>query len=100
MHFGLEGYVDASCQILKVTKHITNGYELITFIWLLVCDDIEYTLINLFVSRLRKMDGIFVFGEPVTSVIAIGSKVFDIYRVQEAMQAKGWNLNTLQFPKG
>ena len=41
-----------------------------------------------------------MFGEPVTSVVAIGSKDFDIYRLQEAMEAKGWNLNTLQFPKG
>ncbi|KAK3926157.1 Sphingosine-1-phosphate lyase [Frankliniella fusca] len=74
MHFGLEGYVDATRKIVRATKLIEDG--------------------------LRKIDGIFVFGKPVTSVVALGSKVFDIYRLQEAMQAKGWNLNTLQFPKG
>ncbi|XP_034239299.1 sphingosine-1-phosphate lyase [Thrips palmi] len=74
MHFGMEGYVEATRQIVKATKHIENG--------------------------LRKIDGIFVFGRPVTSVVAVGSKDFDIYRLQEAMQSKGWNLNTLQFPKG
>jgi len=46
------------------------------------------------------MDGIFVFGTPATSVIAIGSNEFHIYRLSEALSAKGWNLNTLQFPCG
>lgn len=61
-----------------------------------------FLYVSNFVSffRLRKIDGIFVFGRPVTSVVAVGSKEFDVYRLQEAMQEKGWNLNTLQFPKG
>lgn len=49
---------------------------------------------------LREMEGIFVFGTPATSVIAIGSNEFHIYRLSEALSAKGWNLNTLQFPCG
>lgn len=44
------------------------------------------------------MNGIFIFGTPVTSVIAIGSNDFHIYRLSEALSAKGWNLNSLQFP--
>lgn len=74
MHFGLEGYIKATREIVETTKKIENG--------------------------LRKIDGIFVFGEPATSVVAIGSKVYDVYRLQEIMNSKGWNLNTLQFPKG
>lgn len=50
--------------------------------------------------RLRKINGIFVFGTPVTSVIAIGSTDFHIYRLSEALSVRGWNLNTLQFPCG
>lgn len=46
------------------------------------------------------MDGIFIFGTPSTSVIALGSKEFHIYRLSEALNEKGWNLNTLQFPCG
>lgn len=46
------------------------------------------------------MDGIFIFGRPVTSVIALGSNDFHIYRLSEALGAKGWNLNPLQFPTG
>lgn len=46
------------------------------------------------------MDGIFIFGTPAASVIALGSKEFDVYRLSEALNDKGWNLNTLQFPFG
>lgn len=46
------------------------------------------------------MNGIFIFGTPATSVIALGSNDFHIYRLSEALNAKGWNLNTLQFPSG
>lgn len=41
-----------------------------------------------------------MFGTPATSVIAIGSNDFHIYRLSEALSARGWNLNTLQFPCG
>lgn len=44
------------------------------------------------------MDGIFILGTPATSVIAIGSNHFHIYRLSEALSARGWNLNALQFP--
>lgn len=46
------------------------------------------------------MEGIFIFGTPATSVIAIGSNDFHIYRLSEALGKKGWNLNPLQFPCG
>ncbi|XP_037897065.1 sphingosine-1-phosphate lyase-like [Glossina fuscipes] len=34
---------------------------------------------------LRKIDGIFVFGQPTTSVIAIGSHLFDVFRLSDAL---------------
>lgn len=46
------------------------------------------------------MEGICIFGTPATSVVAIGSKDFHIYRLGELLRAKGWNLNSLQFPSG
>lgn len=49
---------------------------------------------------MRKLKGIFIFGTPATSVIALGSNDFHIYKLSEALNAKGWNLNTLQFPCG
>lgn len=52
------------------------------------------------IYRLRAMKGIFIFGNPMTSVIAIGSNTFNIYRLSDALNSKGWNLNILQFPNG
>ena len=49
---------------------------------------------------MRKLDGIYIFGTPATSVIAIGSNDFHIYRLSEALGTLGWNLNPLQFPSG
>lgn len=74
MYFGYNGYLESTRKIVETTKYIEQ--------------------------ELRKMDGIFIFGTPVTSVIALGSKDFHIYRLSEALSKKGWNLNTLQFPSG
>ncbi|KAK6293411.1 hypothetical protein J4Q44_G00357370 [Coregonus suidteri] len=49
-------------------------------------------------TEIRKIDGVFVFGDPEVSVVAIGSDVFDIFRLSNALTSKGWNLNTLQYP--
>ncbi|KAM0730503.1 Sphingosine-1-phosphate lyase [Formica fusca] len=74
MFFGYNDYVESTKKIIGTTKYIEQN--------------------------LREMDGIFVFGTPATSVIAIGSDKFHIYRLSEALSTKGWNLNTLQFPCG
>lgn len=74
MYFGYDAYVESTKKIITTARYID--------------------------SKLREMDGIFVFGTPATSVIAFGSKEFHIYRLSEALNAKGWNLNTLQFPSG
>uniref|UniRef100_A0A8C7SFR2 sphinganine-1-phosphate aldolase n=1 Tax=Oncorhynchus mykiss TaxID=8022 RepID=A0A8C7SFR2_ONCMY len=49
-------------------------------------------------TEIRKINGVFVFGDPEVSVVAIGSDVFDIFRLSNALTSKGWNLNTLQYP--
>ncbi|XP_026755583.1 sphingosine-1-phosphate lyase [Galleria mellonella] len=51
-------------------------------------------------SELRKVDDIFIFGKPATTVIAFGSKVFDIFKLADYLHKKGWSLNALQFPSG
>lgn len=48
--------------------------------------------------RLRTVNEVFVFGDPEVSVVALGSDIFDIFRLSNALTSKGWNLNTLQFP--
>ncbi|KAM9327053.1 sphingosine-1-phosphate lyase 1 [Gastrophryne carolinensis] len=72
MHIGEDGYIEA-------TKNIINAARFI-------------------IKELQKIKEIFVYGNPEVSVIALGSDVFDIYRLSNSMTAKGWNLNTLQFP--
>ena len=49
-------------------------------------------------NRLRKINGIFIYGKPQVSVLGIGSAHFNIYRLSDALTTKGWNLNALQFP--
>ncbi|XP_069466838.1 sphingosine-1-phosphate lyase 1 [Ambystoma mexicanum] len=72
MHMGMSGYVESTKKIISVARFI----------------DLE----------LRKIKDVFVFGKPQVSVVAIGSHSFDIYRLSNALTAKGWNLNSLQFP--
>uniref|UniRef100_A0A8C1JM82 sphinganine-1-phosphate aldolase n=1 Tax=Cyprinus carpio TaxID=7962 RepID=A0A8C1JM82_CYPCA len=72
MHMGENGYVEATRKVVGTARKIKAG--------------------------IRKIDGMFVFGDPEVSVVALGSDVFDIFRLSNALTSKGWNLNTLQFP--
>lgn len=74
LRFGEDGYTEATKAIIDTTRYVEQG--------------------------LRKIKGIFLFGTPATSVIAIGSKVFDIFLLSGALSELGWNLNNLQFPSG
>lgn len=47
---------------------------------------------------IRAMKELRVLGQPASSVVSFDSPVFNIYHVSDAMSARGWNLNTLQFP--
>lgn len=57
-------------------------------------------MLSIVFLRLREIKEIYIIGQPDVSVIAIGSKVFDVYRLSGALTEKGWNLNALQFPSG
>ncbi|XP_023281589.1 sphingosine-1-phosphate lyase 1 isoform X2 [Seriola lalandi dorsalis] len=72
MHMGENGYIDATRKIISTALRIK--------------------------TEIQKMKGVFVFGDPEVSVVAIGSDVFDIFRLSNALTTKGWNLNTLQYP--
>lgn len=74
MNFGLDGYVEATKRIVDTARYIE--------------------------TELRKIKNIFIFGTPATSVVAIGSKDFDIFRLSAEVNSLGWNLNSLQFPSG
>jgi sphinganine-1-phosphate aldolase len=71
---GFDGYVESTKAIVDTAKHIE--------------------------AKLRSIKGIFIFGTPATSVVAIGSNDFDIFRLSDKLNQKGWNLNALQYPSG
>ena len=50
--------------------------------------------------RLDEIDGIFVFGVPLVSVITIGSLDFDVPQLFAALTERGWSLNAPQLPSG
>ncbi|PIO28197.1 hypothetical protein AB205_0051490, partial [Aquarana catesbeiana] len=72
MHIGEDGYIEATKKIITAARFI--------------------------IKELQKVKEIVIFGNPEVSVIALGSDKFDIYRLSNSLTAKGWNLNTLQFP--
>uniref|UniRef100_A0A4W5NP92 sphinganine-1-phosphate aldolase n=1 Tax=Hucho hucho TaxID=62062 RepID=A0A4W5NP92_9TELE len=72
MHMGEDGYIKATKKIIATARTIK--------------------------TEIRKISGVFVFGDPEVSVVAIGSDVFDIFRLSNALTSKGWNLNLLQYP--
>ncbi|XP_010777906.1 sphingosine-1-phosphate lyase 1 isoform X1 [Notothenia coriiceps] len=72
MHIGENGYIDATKKIISTARKIK--------------------------TEISKIKGVFVFGDPEVSVVAIGSDEFDIFRLSNALTTKGWNLNTLQYP--
>ncbi|KAF2904404.1 hypothetical protein ILUMI_01769 [Ignelater luminosus] len=74
LNFGKEGYVKATREIIHTTRYIEKG--------------------------LRGIKGIFIYGQPATSVVSMGSKEFDIYSLSGALIKLGWNLNVLQYPSG
>lgn len=56
------------------------------------------------VTKLRRgiasIDGLEVQGDPVGSVLAIGSKRLNIYEVGDQMSARGWHMDRQQNPAG
>ncbi|RWS24287.1 Sphingosine-1-phosphate lyase-like protein [Leptotrombidium deliense] len=74
LYHGFDGYVKATKAILTTTNYLKE--------------------------ELSKIEGIFVYGEPKLSVIAVGSNRFNILRLSDDLSTKGWNLNPLQFPPG
>ncbi|EDO47839.1 predicted protein [Nematostella vectensis] len=72
MHFGESGYVECTKKVLQTRERIEKG--------------------------LRDVPGLYVFGEPIVSVVAFGSDKFDIYALGTALTGRGWCLNSLQYP--
>ena len=50
-------------------------------------------------TGIRDINGLEILGDPHLSIVAYGSKEFDVFRVAEIMQAKGWLPGLVQKPK-
>lgn len=74
MYFGEDGYIEATRKIISTAQKIESG--------------------------LRNIPGLYVMGKPELSVVAVGSRDFNIYRLTSEMKKKGWYLCNLQKPPG
>ena len=72
LYHGQEGYVKSATEICTAAKFISD--------------------------EIRKIPGLKVMGNPMLSVIGIASDEFDIYRLQDYLVERHWDLNSLQFP--
>ena len=55
--------------------------------------------IDVYRDGVNAIDGLAVLGNPELSIVSFGSDQFDIYRVAETLQRKGWTPGLLQQPK-
>lgn len=72
MYTGLDGYLEATRNIITTTRKIAAGID--------------------------KIPNLEVMGEPLVSVVAFQSHDFDIFCLLDAMSARGWHLSPLQYP--
>lgn len=69
---GEQGYLDATRKIMEASRRVTDG--------------------------IRRIEGLYVLGEPEMTVVAFVATDVDIYKVNDVLAAKGWSLNALQRP--
>ncbi len=71
-HFGREGYRELAGEVMKTTKRLQEG-----------------------ISQFEDLE---VISNPEMSVMAISSAKGNIFNIGDALEAKGWHLDRLQFP--
>ena len=72
MYYGEEGYQKNAEKIVGLTRYLKG--------------------------ELEKVNEVFIYGNPNTCIVAIGSREFNIYLLSDELKDKGWNLNVLQNP--
>jgi glutamate/tyrosine decarboxylase-like PLP-dependent enzyme len=53
-----------------------------------------------YVAGIKAIDGLHLWAEPDLSIINFGARGFDIFKVAESMDARGWLPGLTQNPKG
>ena len=72
-HMGREGYRTLARQVMETTRLIRKGIE--------------------------GTDDLHIIGDPSMTVLAFTSRTGNIYNIGDALAAKGWHLDRLQFPE-
>lgn len=72
LHFGRNNYRDRAFKIIEAKQYL--------------------------VEQMKKIAGIRLVGSPDVTVVAFRSNDFNIYAVGDALNKRGWNLNSLQNP--
>lgn len=70
--FGMDGYTEAVQKVMQASEKLKKG--------------------------ISEISDLYIIGKPDMTIIAFASQTIDIYKVNEAMSAKGWNLNALHKP--
>ncbi|XP_022093430.1 sphingosine-1-phosphate lyase 1-like [Acanthaster planci] len=71
---GREGYMESAVKVIQTREYIEK--------------------------HIRDIPGLFICGKPSASILAMGSKSFDINRLGSSMAKRGWHLFTVQYPAG
>ena len=53
-----------------------------------------------FINKIHKISELYIYGNPVLSIIAVNSNELNINTVAEEMQKKSWEVNVIQNPRG
>ena len=72
MSMGKDGYIESTRSIIATTRWLTQ--------------------------ELNSIPHLYVMGNPLVSVVAMASKDFNIYKLNEELGKRNWSLNPLQFP--
>ncbi len=95
MHMGEGGYVHATREIVATARFIAEEYDMVEgarpacvcmCVYVCVCSDECCVVVAL--CRVAKVEGIQVCGEPLVSVVALRSPLFDIYRLAGALSGR------------
>ena len=105
VHMGEDGYIASTKQIVSTTRHIVQGCVRVALLVRPEGNEPDSltiprpNLIRLVHPRsVREIPDVFVYGNPEVSVVALGSKKFNILMLGAEMTKRGWNLSSLQFP--
>jgi sphinganine-1-phosphate aldolase len=55
---------------------------------------------NYFIDQIKKIEELFIYGNPKLSIVSVGSEKIDVLYLTSKLKDKKWNLNTIQNPNG